>query len=133
MDLGALKTNDDRIINQRQLCPSIPLILNFVQTIDFFIIVDRLCSDVEHLFQCYFLSILHNISHRGITLSHECRCIQCCSHEHSPSYRMFGTIFCNIRHSFLSNSHLVLDFVNKFCCVTSHDELFKISLFLGIL
>ena len=46
-------------------------------------------------------------------------------------------IECSVQSSatldILSNSHLVLDFVYKFCCVTSHGELFKISLSLGIL
>ena len=32
----------------------------------------------------------------------------------------------------MSVSHLVFDFVHKFCCVTSHDESFGISLFLVI-
>ena len=55
-----------------------------------------------------------------------------CSHEHSPYYWMFVTWLCNVRHSFLSVSHLVFDFVHKFCCVTAHDEIFGISLFLGV-
>ena len=42
-----------------------------------------------------------------------------CSHEHSPQCPMFSAIFCIIWHSFLSNSHLVPDFIDKFCCVTS--------------
>ena len=46
---------------------------------------------------------------------------------------MLFTWLYNVWHSFLSDSHLVLDFIDKFCCVTSHDELFKISLFLDIL
>ena len=40
---------------------------------------------------------------------------------------------CNIQQSFLSVSHLVFDFVHKFCCVTAHDESFGICLFLGML
>ena len=45
---------------------------------------------------------------------------------------MLFTWLCNARHSFLSISHLVFDFVHKFCCVTSHDEIFGICLFLVI-
>ena len=45
---------------------------------------------------------------------------------------MLFSWFCNVRHSFLSVSHLVFDFVHKFCCVTAHDEIFGISLFLVI-
>ena len=45
---------------------------------------------------------------------------------------MFVTWLCNVRHSFLSVSHLVFDFVHKFCCITAHNEIFGISLFLGI-
>ena len=43
---------------------------------------------------------------------------------------MFVTWLCNVRHSFLSISHLVFDFIHKFSCVTAHDEIFGISLFL---
>ena len=43
-----------------------------------------------------------------------------------------STSLCNARHSFLSNSHLVSDLIHKFCCVTSHDEIFGICLFLVI-
>ena len=43
---------------------------------------------------------------------------------------MFGTRLCNASHSFLSISHLVSDLIRKFRCITSHDEIFKISLFL---
>ena len=45
---------------------------------------------------------------------------------------MFGTILCNARHSFLSFSHLIFDFIHKFCCVTAHDEFLKINLFLAM-
>ena len=45
---------------------------------------------------------------------------------------MLFTWLCNVRHSFLSVSHLVFDFVHKFCCVTAHDKIFGISLFLVI-
>ena len=47
------------------------------------------------------------------------------SHEQSPSYWMFGTILFNVWHSFLSNSHLVPDFIDKFCYLISHDEFSK--------
>ena len=43
-------------------------------------------------------------------------------------YWMLFTWLCNVRHSFLSVSHLVFDFVHKFCCVTAHDEIFGICL-----
>ena len=82
-------------LNQWQLCPRILLTQNFVPTINFFIIADRLCCDVKHLFQCKIFFILHNILHLWKTLSLECRCT-------------------------------MLDFL-------SHDELFKIGLFLDIL
>ena len=46
---------------------------------------------------------------------------------------MFVTWLSNARHSWLSVSHLVFDFVHQFRCVTSHGEIFKRSLFLAIL
>ena len=115
------------------MCPRILPIKNFVQAISFFLIVDWLRCDIEHLFQGETFMILDNTLNSWEILSHECRCIQCRSHEHSPYYWMFITWLCNARHSFLSVSHLVFDFVHKFCCVTAHDEIFKISLFLAIL
>ena len=45
---------------------------------------------------------------------------------------MLFTWLCNVRHSFLSVSHLVFDFVHKFCCVTAHDENFGTCPFLGV-
>ena len=53
--------------------------------------------------------------------------------KHSSFYWMLFTWFCNARHSsFPSTSYLVFDFVHKFCCVTAHDEIFGMSLFLLI-
>ena len=46
--------------------------------------------------------------------------VECSSHDSA----MLDILFC----LFLTWS---LDFVHKFCCVTAHDEIFKISLFLG--
>ena len=51
---------------------------------------------------------------------------------HSPNYWMFFSWVCNVRHSFLSFSHLIFYFIHKFCCVTSHDESFGTCLFLVI-
>ena len=65
-------------------------------------------------------------------LFHECRRIHRRSHEHSPYHWMLFTWLCNVRHSILSVSHLVFDFVHKFCCVTAHDKRFRICLFLII-
>ena len=65
-------------------------------------------------------------------LSHEGRRIHRCGHEHSPNCWMFSPWVCNVRHSFLSTSHLVFYFIHKFCCVTAHDESFGICLFLVI-
>ena len=45
---------------------------------------------------------------------------------------MLFSWLCNVRHSFLSVPHLVFDFVHKLCCVTIHDEIFGICLFLVI-
>ena len=39
---------------------------------------------------------------------------------------------CNVRHSFLSFSHLIFYFIHKFCCVITHDESFGICYFLGV-
>ena len=38
----------------------------------------------------------------------------------------------NVRHSFLSFSHLIFYFIHIFCCLTSHDESFGICHFLGV-
>ena len=45
---------------------------------------------------------------------------------------MFFPRICNVRHSFLSFSHLIFYFIHKFCCVISHDENFGICLFLVV-
>ena len=50
-----------------------------------------------------------------------------------PNYGMFFICFCNVRHSFLSFSHLIFHFIQKFCCVISHDENFWICLSLVII
>ena len=45
---------------------------------------------------------------------------------------MLFSRICNVRHSFLSTSHLIFYFIHKFCCVTSHDESFRFCLFLVV-
>ena len=97
---------------------------------DFLLIFHQLRGDIKHLFQCEIFMILDNTLNSWEILSHECRRIHRRSHEYSPNYWMLFTWLCNVRHSLLSVSHLVFDFVHKFCCVTAHDEIFGISLFL---
>ena len=92
----------------------------------------QLSGDIKNLFQGEIFKILDNTLNSWEILSHECRRIYCRSHEHSPYYWMFVTWLCNVRHFFLSVSHLVFDSVHKYCCVTAHDEIFKICLFLVI-
>ena len=65
-------------------------------------------------------------------LSHECRRIHRRSHEHSLNYWLLFSRICNVRHSFLSFSHLIFYFIRKFCCVITHDENFGICHFLGV-
>ena len=45
---------------------------------------------------------------------------------------MFFSPVSNVRHSFLSLSHLIFYFIHKFCCATSHDEKFRFCLLLII-
>ena len=40
-------------------------------------------------------------------LTHECRRVHRCNHDHSPNYWMLFSRICNVRRSFLSNSHLI--------------------------
>ena len=61
---------------------------------------------------------------------HECRCIHRHCHKNSPNYWMFLSWACNVGHYFLSFSHLIIYFIHKFCCITSHDEICGICLFL---
>ena len=46
---------------------------------------------------------------------------------------MFFSWVSNVRHSFLSFSHLIFYFIPRFCCVISHDENFGICLLVNII
>ena len=38
---------------------------------------------------------------------------------------MFFSFVCNVGHSFLSFSHLIIHSIHEFCCITSHDEILE--------
>ena len=76
-----------------------------------------------------------------VILSHEYCWFLCYSHKHSPNHRMFFSIFCNIRNSFLSFSHLIIHPIHEwswfywqfqFCLIVSTDELLRPCLSLRI-
>ena len=59
--------------------------MNFVQTMDFHLVVHQLRGDIEHLLQSEIFRIHDEILNSREILSHECRRIDRCSHEHSPN------------------------------------------------
>ena len=58
IDFRALKNNDCFITNQRQTFPRILFPLNFVQTINFVLVIHQLRGDIKHLFQREIFIIL---------------------------------------------------------------------------
>ena len=130
VDFRALEIDNGFVTNQWQLFPWMIFPINFVHVISLFLFAHQFFWDVEHFLQGEICGILDGVLIIQEILSHECRRIHRCSHEHSPNYWMLFTWLCNVRHSFLSFSNLIFYFIHKFCCVTSHDESFGICLFL---
>ena len=53
IDFCNLKIDDCFIFNQWQTCPRILFPLNFVQVIDFVLVIHQLCGDIEHLWDLH--------------------------------------------------------------------------------
>ena len=103
---------------------------NFAQPIDFFLLVYQLRCDIEHLFQGETFMILENTSNSweiqsmnvaacNVVAMHIPQITECSS----PDSATFDILFCRFRTWSLT-------LFTKFCCVTAHDEIFGISLFL---
>ena len=113
VDFCALKIDNGFVTNQWQLFPWMICPKNFVHFVNLFLFAHQFFWDVERFLQGEICGILDGILITKEILSHECRRIHRRSHEHSPNYWMLFSRICNVRHSFLSVSHLVFDFVHE--------------------
>ena len=104
--------------------------MNLVHIGNLILFAHQFCRYVEHLLQGEICCIHNGILIVLEILSHECRCMHRHSHKHPPNYWMFLSWACNAGHSFLSFSHLMIYFLHKFCCITSHDEICGMCLLL---
>ena len=132
VDFRALKIDNGFVTKQGQMFPWMFFRMNLIHIEDLILFAHQFCRYVEHFLQGEICCIHNGILIILEILSHECRCIHRRSHKHSPSYWMFFSWACNVGHSFLSFSHLIIYFIHKFCCITFHDEIFGICHFLEV-
>ena len=124
VDFRALKIDDSFVTNQWQIFLWVFFPKNQIHFEDLILFPHQFCWYVEHFLQCEIWCIHDGILIVLQILTHECRCIDRHSQKHSPNYRMFFSFVCNVAHSFLSFSHLIIHSIHEFCCITSHGETF---------
>ena len=92
--------------------------------------------DMSNICMCEICRVPNGLTIVQVTLSHEYCWFHCDRHEHSPSFRTFVHILCNIWNSFLFFSNQIIHPITndldsndlfQFCFIVSNDELLRPS------